>query len=563
MPVDLPFDRYLPYADLTNCLRLLVEEYPHLLLMHSIGQSHQGRDVWLMTLTNQQTGPDHEKPAFWVDGNIHATEVSAASACLYLLKYLLEGYGSSPEITRCLDTRVLYVAPRINPDGAELYFADTPRFLRSSVRPYPYDEDPIDGLKRCDIDGDGRFLTMRLVDPNGAWKVSPEEPRLLVRREPAETGGTYYRLLPEGELENWDGVTLNVQNNKEGLDLNRNFPSNWRQEHEQTGAGPFPTSEPEVRNVAAFIAEHPNITGGITFHTFSGVLLRPYGTQADETMPAEDLWTFQKIGGKGTEITGYPAISVYHDFRYHPKEVITGVFDDWLYEHLGLFAWTVEIWSPQREAGIEEMKYIDWYREHPHADDLKMLQWSDTVLEGKGYIDWYPFKHPQLGEVELGGWDAMYAFRNPPPPFLEREVAKFPRWVLWHTLISPLLQLHSLVVEPLGANVWKIRAVIENVGWLPTNVSRKALEKKAVRGVVAEITLPEGALLKTGRPREDLGQLEGRSHKECAPVVWTQDPTDNRAKVEWTVCCPAESTAGIKFHHPRAGTVRTQAVLSA
>ena len=73
--------------------------------------------------------------------------------------------------------------------------------------------------------------------------------------------------------------TLEVQKNKEGLDLNRNFPANWRQEGEQTGAGPFPGSEPEVGNLIKFIAAHPNITGAITFHTFSGVLLRPYGTQ--------------------------------------------------------------------------------------------------------------------------------------------------------------------------------------------------------------------------------------------------------------------------------------------
>lgn len=68
-------------------------------------------------------------------------------------------------------------------------------------------------------------------------------------------------------------------------------------------------------------------------------------------MPAEDLWTFQKIGKKGSEITGYPNVSVFHDFRYHPKEIITGAMDDWIYDHLGVYSWTVEIWSPQRQAG--------------------------------------------------------------------------------------------------------------------------------------------------------------------------------------------------------------------
>jgi hypothetical protein len=64
-----------------------------------------------------------------------------------------------------------------------------------------------------------------------------------------------------------------------------------------------------VRAVVDFVARHTNITGGITFHTYSGVLLRPFSHQSDEAFPAEDLWTYQKIGEKGTEITGYPNIS--------------------------------------------------------------------------------------------------------------------------------------------------------------------------------------------------------------------------------------------------------------
>ncbi len=254
---------------------------------------------------------------------------------------------------------------------------------------------------------------MRIPDPNGGWKVSPDEPRLLVRRDPDETGGQYYRILPEGRIDNYDGVTIQMQRKKEGLDLNRNFPMEWRSEGEQAGAGPFPTSEPEVRAIVHFIASHPNITGGVAFHTYSGVLLRPFSTHPDDDMPAEDLWTFQKIGQQGKEITGYPAVSVYHDFRYHPKEVITGALDDWMYDHVGVYSWTVEIWSPQRQAGIEEYKFIDWYREHPFEDDLKMLAWSDEKLGGQGYVDWYPFEHPQLGPVELGGWNAPAGLPQP------------------------------------------------------------------------------------------------------------------------------------------------------
>lgn len=571
---DLRFDTYYPYDELTRHIHALAEKRPDLMTVESIGKSHEGRDVWCATVTNRATGPAAEKPGFWVDGNIHATEVSASMACLYLLSRLVTEYGTNPEITRCLDTRVFYVVPRVNPDGAEAYFADKPRFLRSSTRPYPYDEDALEGLKREDIDGDGRFLQMRIPDPNGAWKPNSQEPRLLTYRDPTETGGTYYRLLPEGILENWDGVTIRIKPNKERLDLNRNFPAHWRLEHEQQGAGPYPTSEPEVRNLVAFIAEHPNITGGVAFHTFSGVLLRPYGTQSDENLPAEDLWTYKKIGDRGTELTGYPHISVFHDFKYHPKEVITGVSDDWMYDHVGVFAWTVEIWCPQREAGVrgfgpgkeeDGYKFIEWGRDHPMEDDLKMLKWSDEQLDGKGYVDWYPFDHPQLGRVELGGWDTLYCFRNPPLKFLEREIARFPDWLIWHALISPRLELRSLEALPLagdrtdaGLSPYRVRLVVENTGWLPTYVTKRAVERKVSRPVVAEIELPEGAVLETGLAREEIGQLEGRAYKSVGAFGGAADPTEERAKVEWTIRARPGDLLGVVARHDRAGTVTAE-----
>lgn len=559
---NITFDHYYRYDELTRILEELTQEFPAFTRLESLGKSYEGRDVWLVTVTNFATGVDRDKPALWVDGNIHASEVSPASACVYFLNYLLTNYGKDADVTTAVDTRTFYICPRLNPDGAELALADKPRVIRSSTRPYPYDEDPIEGLIEEDMDGDGRVLAMRIVDPNGPWRVHPNEPRLMVQRDPIETGGTYYRLLPEGRLENYDGALVSLARPKEGLDLNRNFPMNWRQEGEQAGAGPYPTSEPEVRNLTAFVAAHPNITGGVAFHTFSGVLLRPYDDRSDDDMPAEDLWTFKKIGAKGTELSGYPNVSVYHDFKYHPKQVITGSFDTWMYEHMGVYAWTVEIWSPQMRAGIAKYKFIDWYREHPVSDDLQLLKWNDEKLGGKGYVAWYKFNHPQLGEIELGGWDEAYCWRNPPPECLESELALFPKWLLWHALISPKLELRDVSVKALGNDTWRVRVVAQNAGWLSTYISKKAVEKKIVRGVIVELELPEGATLETGKTRTDIGQLEGRAYKDPAVSVWNFDPTDDRAKVEWTIKAAQGTGVKITAKHERAGTVKTEIKLA-
>lgn len=552
------FNKFYRYEELTSLLKAYAKEYPNLIRLESIGKSHEGRDVWLITATNFKSGPDADKPALWVDGNIHASEVTASSAALYLIHSLVTRYKKDKNVGRALDTRAFYIVPRVNPDGAEWALADKPRVIRSSTRPYPFDEERVDGLLDEDVDGDGRILQMRIPDPNGTWKPHLKEPRLLVRRDPTETGGEYYRVLPEGFIKNYDGVTIDIHGPKEGLDLNRNFPFAWRTEGEQSGAGPYPASEPEVRNLMDFIVKHTNITATVSFHTMSGVILRPYDDRPDDEFPAEDLWTYKKIGDQGTEMTGYANVSVFHDFKYHPKSVTTGAFDSWMYEHLGVFAWTVEFWSPMQQAGIKKYKYIDWFREHPIEDDLKLLKWSDTKLKGRSYVDWYEFDHPQLGKVELGGWDDLHTWTNPPAEFLEKEIAPFPDWLVWQALISPKLELRNVSVEALDNKTYRVRLVVENTGWLPTHITQKALERK-LRGVVCEIELPKGAKLQTGKSREELGQLDGRAYKGA--MNNSSDSTKDRVKVDWIVHAPKGGKVKLVARHQRAGTVRTEVEL--
>ena len=115
----------------------------------------------------------------------------------------------------------------------------------------------------------------------------------------------------------------------------------------------------------------------------SGVLLRPLGSAPDDKLPAEDLWTYQTVGKKGEELTGYPAISVWHEFQYMPGEHISGSFD-WIYEHLGMFTWTIEIWNLKKEAGIDNKEWIHWFRDHPIEDDLKIFEWAQRVAPNRG-----------------------------------------------------------------------------------------------------------------------------------------------------------------------------------
>ena len=555
---DIRFDTYYRYEAITQFLHDWAATYPNLCRVESMGQSYEGRDIWVMTVTNFTTGPDNEKPAYWVDGNIHATEVSPSSAALYLINKLLTQYGQDERITYALDSRVFYVAPRINPDGAEWALADIPKFVRSSTKPYPR-MDALDGLHQEDVDGDGRILQMRLKDPNGIWKIHPDEPRLMMPRDPDEPpGGDFYRILPEGMIQNYDGALINMAPSVQGLDLNRQFPVFW--EPTQPGAGQFPGSEPEPFALTKFIVEHPNITGSISFHTFSGVHLRAPTKGSEEGMPTNDLRTFKRLGKKATEMTGYPAISIFHNFKYDPKEYIKGTFSDWMYEYRGVYGWTTEIWNLQRKAGVEVPdKPLDWFRDHPIEDDFAILKWNDEKLDGQGYVDWYEFDHPQLGKIELGGWNFMYTWRNPPQSVLEDEIAPLADFAIYAGLVSPKLELHNVDVQSHG-DAHRIRLVWQNTGWLPTYVTKQAEAMKVVRPLEVDITLPEGATLVAGQAKTMLGQLEGRDQKP-AMLTFGADATSDRAKVEWVVQAKAGTVVEITAVHERAGTVRTTVTL--
>jgi murein tripeptide amidase MpaA len=555
------FDTFPRHAELTALLQAYAEARPDIVELRSIGRSHEGRDIWLVILTRRATGADATKPALWVDGNIHAAELTACTAALYYLHHLCTGEPTDPRIAHLLDTRTIYLCSRLNPDGAELALADAPRFIRSSTRPYPFDEHPVDGMTMQDIDGDGRVLYMRLRDPHGTYKRHPTEPRLMIPREPGEIGGEYYRVMPEGLLANWDGVRVRLNRDREGLDLNRNFPSQWRQEFEQLGAGPYPASEPEVRAMVDFCVSHPNVGAAVSFHTHSGVILRPMGTTADEDMTPEDLWMIKRLSAIGERLTGYPAISGFHDFKYHPKEVVTGT-QDWLYEHLGALCWTVEIWAPNKEAGIEQYDWIHWYRDHPPEDDLKLLKWSDEQCGGQAHVDWRPFEHPQLGAVEIGGWDRMNFWRNPPPHLREREAARFPAWLTQLALTLPRLEILQAGCESLGGTgadeTWRVRFAVANAGYLPAYITRRAKERQVVRGTVFEIALQEGASLVTGRAREIGAHLEGHAPKTSLQAFLPdRELTADRALQEWIVRARRGSRVTVSAKADRAGSVQT------
>lgn len=555
----LSFDHYLTYQQLTELLTDLAAAYPQLVTLHNIGTSHQGRTIWLMEINNPATGPATEKPGYYIDANIHAEEISGTSVVVYTAWTLLSQYGQDPLVTQLVDEQVFYLVPRVNPDGAEI--VQTLPFYEwiGNGRYLPGEEQFGPGLHYADINGDGEILDMRIQDEAGEWKISERDPRLMLPREPDEVGGIYYRIVPEGQLVDWDGGDFVIPNPQDG-NLNRNYPSNWVPESQQYGSGEHPMSEPEIAAVVRWILDHPNIAGMQCYHTHSGVILRPWLTYPDSHFQGSDKLLYEMLGEMGVAETGYPLISVYNDFTPDKNLKRFGSSIDWTFGALGIPTFSTELWDVFKTAGIERKDFYP-LRHFGEEDQLKLLRWQDDALNGEGFMPWTSFEHPQLGPVEIGGWRRMYTFRNPPPAqYLEEMARTNCRFTLRHAACAPRLRLHTSTTERLADNLYQISVVVDNIGFLATNLSDQALAMQEAKPVQVVLAGNNDVEFVQGMATQEIGHLAGRLGRNMAYTRFYDWPA-SKQRVQWTVKAAAGTALLIEAGCPRAGTTRIQLTL--
>ncbi|MFM7047172.1 MAG: M14 family metallopeptidase [Actinomycetota bacterium] len=557
------FDRFLRYDEMAAWLQSLAAAHPTLLTVESYGKSHLGRDLLLATITDSRSGEHHSKPAHWIDANIHAVEVTGGVAALYIIHHLVTEYvAGNPTVVEALRTRTFYVAPRVNPDGVEDALAERPLFHRSSVRPWPWrDGHRWPGLHPQDIDGDGRILTMRIADPDGGWMPHPDEPRVMIPVGPlgAPAGTKRYRLLTEGLIENFDGFTIDQPRDPAGLDLNRNFPAGWGVD--VLGSGDHPMSEPEILALVRAVKARPNVCGYNAFHTAGGFMLRPSSNLPDSKLPPEDLFIFKKFGEHSTPLTTYPVHSVYEDLTWDKSRVMGGAGDDWAYDHLGVYSWTTEFWDAIYRATGEHSPTDVWYVGPTPAQDLAVCRWSDKNAPGS-YVAWYPYSHPQLGPVELGGINALYIWTNAPASCLKAEVAPHAEVAIFQAMASPRLEIKLVDATSLGGDIWQVRVGVANTGWLPTYVTQHARSMKIVLPAIVDLRNADGTApdLVEGEARVRIGQLEGRS-KFLLDGGAMSDGTPDRRLHTWMIRAKSGTVLTVSASHQRAGSVSASLTL--
>jgi hypothetical protein len=553
-PVAIPltFDHYYTYEQVGEALKALHAAYPSMTTVDVVGQSDEGRDIWAMTVNNPKTGVPSSKPGVYVDANIHGNEIQGGEVCLYLLNELLTRYGQNERITKIVDRNVFYVVPVVNVDGRFHFMTDanTPdsnrsvRVPRDDDRDGLFDEDPPD-----DLDGDGNITMMRKRDPFGKLKTDPEEPRLMIPVKPGEQG-EWTLIGLEGLDNDGDGK---VNEDEEGyLDGNRDWGVNWAPPYVQNGAGDYPFVSSTTRAVRDYLVARPNIIVVFAFHNNGGMILRGPSNKAGEPMDPRDIAVFDVIG-KNAEKTlpGYRYMVSWKDLY-----TTWGDFTDFTDNVLGSYGIVGELFAD----GAEAFKMAGEEGRKPAGDlasmmsgspekDRERLLFNDHVVQGDLYKPWKPFKHPQYGDIEIGGWVKLSS-RLPHPFMLPDLVHRNAAAVLFAAEQTPDVSVSITSAERVAGDLFKVRVRVANRGGLPSlpyaAVQKKLLPLDRLRVSGAGITVVAGGVLTDP-------YFEQVTYKPFRPELQMLQVPDY-GKVDYQFLVSGKGPLTVSYESAKAGT---------
>lgn len=456
--VAVSWNKYYDYEGHVEIAKKLAKAYPNLVKLNVIGKTAQGRDLILLAITDYKAGgnPDR-KPGMYIDGNIHSNEIQGSEFASYTAWYLAESFGKIEYITELLKDKIFYIVPSINPDGRDnfLHQPNNPNSPRSGMMPVDNDRDGKtneDGFD--DLDGNGSITFMRRKNPNGRYKLDSTDPRRMIQVGPDEQGE--YEMLGYEGLDN-DGDGLINEDGEGFYDPNRDWAWNWQPNYIQGGAYKYPFSVPENRAVADFVMKHPNIAAAQSYHNNGGMILRGPGAAEDtDTYNRADVRVYDALGKKGEElIPGYKYLVVYKDLY----SVFGGELD-WFYGGRGIFTFSNELWNS-----------FQMFSKADNDPQTTSYNFDKYLLFKDAFVDWKPFKHPQYGDIEIGGFKKNYG-RVHPGFLLESDAHRNMAFTFYHAFHTPKLEINDLDVKDLGGGLKQITATIANTRMMPTHASQ-------------------------------------------------------------------------------------------
>lgn len=525
--LDFPisWSRYYSYAEWTKIMHDLQKQYSNLADIQSIGKSRMGRDQYLLTITNKETGAHSSKAAMWVDGAVHGNEVNGITCSLYLAWYLLSRYDYDPYIHDLIDERTFYILPGLNVDANDGYvsFPNTENNPREPYRPMDddgdglYDEDPSE-----DVDGDGELSMMYIEDPKGTLRLSSDKRQFIQVEDNSFVGLRFRRLGAEGYDNDGDGQ-IN-EDDLGGPDPNRTYPFGWSLSSGST----YPMSESETRNVFEFQLAHKNIFAAFNYHNTGRLIMFAAPLSATITPEAQkqaDLTTASRLAelrkdNKYAQLFSRQVNTEYrHDMDVQTEIVTQGAYflKDYTptigglsgqaapsaYFMLGAYSYLIELWgSPTWVADINN---------DGRVSTEENMKWIDLDLKGDGWILPHKAKHADLGDIWIGGTSKKHVARTPPSRYMQDEAERNALFVLYCVNQFPKVEMDEINIKPLSKDIYQVDVTIKNDKVYPTSSDRSVQLKRSVMdkltySVSDNITIIE---TKGGNPVEAGSTREG------------------------------------------------------
>ena len=548
----LTLQKYHTPDEVSALLQSWASEYPRLVKTTVIGRSAGRSELIVLQIAARPEGsvnPD-ARPAVFVSANIEGVHLVGTEAALIIIEKLLTQYGSNPKITSLLDNRIVYVAPLLNPDAAKRYFTSPAFELGTNSTPRDDDADGrIDEDGPEDLNGDGFITQMRVKDRAGAWIPDPGDPRLMRKADPQKGEAGIYRIFTEGKDDDHDGRYN--EDPAGGIDLSRNFPHLLQ--YNRSTINEWPDSAPETLAVVKFLIDHPNIGLILDFSTtntmlaipqtfkkktdkenikisktLAGVLgldpdeshamttlleairrknLLPPGRESDEsavmqllgfdppvTVEAQDLIFLKTV--QSDYISKYNQITSI-DQNMKTDTLDSGSFIAFCYLRYGAPVVSTDVWRiPTPKTAFAN--------DHPDAPALK---WSDEILKGRGFINWKPFKHPTLDEVEIGGF-VPFAAINPPPEESEADISFHADYYLDLMNHSAEVEIGRTQVRAVEDSIYRVTVQFHNPGWFPTSTAqgRKA---RVAWPITVRLKTAKDQMIWAGEPFEVIAFIGG------------------------------------------------------
>jgi hypothetical protein len=349
---------YRTYEDMLSELQQIESLNPGICKLFDIGDS-QGKlymdagnnnyanynhEIWALKLSDN-VNMEEDEPAIFYMATHHAREPISLEVNFYILNHLVSNYGSDPVITEYVNNTQIWFAPLVNPNGHRVVTDEDDLWWRKNIR------------------------------------------------------------------DNNENNQFDLNSSPDGVDPNRNYGWEWGGQGTSNDIydilyhGPSPFSEPETQAMKSLIESH-HFVAGITYHSYSELVLFPFGYANNMTAPDHDALEELAIDMAVT-------IPASGGGTYTPQEswqlyAASGVTDDWVYGEHGVFSYTIELGTVFIPPASEILEIC---QENLQAALILLDRVNESTLTG--IIRDANTNLPVVAEIFIDGVDNTGEFRKP------------------------------------------------------------------------------------------------------------------------------------------------------